>query len=489
MSKTIEEILSDLENEEFALPTAKLSEDLMEASKTLGSSEARYLVDAFYIIQDNRKRAANQIKSMGNEEPHTLLDFLLSSQVKTEAQIKTMLDIYTSNNKVGIWARSNMGIGPVTTAGLLAHIDFKKAIYAGHIHSFAGLNDNNREWMGKTKASDAVDEICGKRPKEITDVMIDRLSKELQWSKEYIMKNGIEVSKVITIPRLRKCLSDFFGSDRCDKIIDDICGIDPKKITKIMIDRIIVRINVTNDYVMKNSVDDDGKIQIPQLKKCLSEFFKTEKIDEVIDSLSIKHGKEITKGIINKITKQLNCTEDFIKENAEEETKGKMTVSQLKKCLAKKPYNQSLKDLCWKISALGFKMNKNKPNCFYGRAYALRKEYEQEKSDRGLCSEEAKAGAERVGKTTDAYKFYIEGKIPPAQIDARALRWTIKLFLSHLWYVGRRLELGKEPPLPYVIAHKGHGNMIPAPNLHVIFDDAPVMEIDDIIAKIKFTIE
>ena len=38
-----------------------------------------------------------------------------------------------------------------------------------------------------------------------------------------------------------------------------------------------------------------------------------------------------------------------------------------------------------------------------------------------------------IGKDTVAYKSYSQGKLPKAHITARAMRWTEKIFLSHLF--------------------------------------------------------
>ena len=50
----------------------RLSRDLARAGSELTEQEARFLVDGYYIIQDGRKRANNQLSSM-KTEPHELL--------------------------------------------------------------------------------------------------------------------------------------------------------------------------------------------------------------------------------------------------------------------------------------------------------------------------------------------------------------------------------------------------------------------------------
>src|SRR5581483_306407 len=125
-------------------PIFRLSRDLKLAAKTMSDREARYLVDAYYMWQEVRKRAGNQILSMKRtpehpEEPHSVIVWEHDQSETMEAQIKRALEVYTETNIVGRWARSNTGIGPVIAAGLMAHIDIKRCPTAGHIWSFAGL--------------------------------------------------------------------------------------------------------------------------------------------------------------------------------------------------------------------------------------------------------------------------------------------------------------------------------------------------------------
>ncbi len=70
----------------------------------------------------------------------------------------------------------------------------------------------------------------------------------------------------------------------------------------------------------------------------------------------------------------------------------------------------------------------------------------------------------KIGKTTEAYKSLIEGKLPPGQIDARSRRYAVKLFLSHLQLVWYEKHYGEKPPLPYPIAILGHAHMINSPH-------------------------
>jgi len=137
-------------------PLQRLTRDLANASKTLSPHEARFLVDAYYIMQKNRIAAAHQIRTLNEgEEPHSVLDWLAAQSEMLESQVKRALDKWTGGNVVGIWAKSICGIGPVIAAGLLAHIDITRCETAGHIWSFAGLNPDMQWEKGQKRPFNA----------------------------------------------------------------------------------------------------------------------------------------------------------------------------------------------------------------------------------------------------------------------------------------------------------------------------------------------
>ena len=128
----------------------------------------------------------------------------------------------------------------------------------------------------------------------------------------------------------------------------------------------------------------------------------------------------------------------------------------------KRPWNASLKTLCWKIGESFVKVS-GKEKSLYGRLWKERKEQEEARNAEGKFKEQADAGAKRVGKTTEAYGHYIKGVLPPGHIHARAKRWAVKIFLSHYWERGMQLA-GKEGyPKPYVFDILGHKGYIPVP--------------------------
>jgi hypothetical protein len=141
-----------------------------------------------------------------------------------------------------------------------------------------------------------------------------------------------------------------------------------------------------------------------------------------------------------------------------------------------RPFNAKLKTLCWKIGESFVKVS-NKEGDFYGKIYKEWKESYLQRNEAGEYAEQAKAilEAKNFNKTTDAYKAYIEGKLPPAHIQARAKRKAVQLFLSHWFEVAYFYEHGTFcPALPYII-EQGHSGYIPIPNCP--FDDKKAFDV------------
>jgi hypothetical protein len=167
----------------------------------------------------------------------------------------------------------------------------------------------------------------------------------------------------------------------------------------------------------------------------------------------------------------------------------KLTKESLSRAAARRPWNATLKTLCWKIGQSFMKVSARE-NDVYGGLYLKRKAQEIEANERGDFAGQAKAKLDtKIGKSTLAYLWYagcltpelaaglrempsdkreaatkkVAGKpdsglamLPPGHIDARARRWAVKLFLAHYHHMAYRIEYGCEPPKPYVIEHLGH---------------------------------
>lgn len=261
----------------------KLTKDLKAAARLLGVDEARGLVDYYYQIQKFRCSSDAQVRSSGDGEPNSVLDWLANNTRSLENNIKRALGEFAAEYTVGKWCQSICGIGPVISAGLLANFDIRKAKTVGHFWRFAGLDPTSK------------------------------------WEK--------------------------------------------------------------------------GK---------------------------------------------------------------------------KRPWNTELKTLCvFKLGECFVKVQANDKD-FYGRVFKERKNLELDRDLDGYNKQAAatKLKEVKIGKKTEAYKFYSTGHLPPAHLHARARRYAVKLFLSHLHHVMHLDYYGKVPPVPFSFEHcdGDHRHFIEPPN-------------------------
>ena len=130
-------------------PLIPLTRDLRRAAESLTIPEARYLVDYYYTIQDDRTRADRQMLAMAktspDAEPHELINWVSENTLRLEHNIRGALDTFSSAMIPGRWAKSIVGVGPVIAAGLLAHVDVAREPTCGSLWRFAGL-DPTQVW-------------------------------------------------------------------------------------------------------------------------------------------------------------------------------------------------------------------------------------------------------------------------------------------------------------------------------------------------------
>ena len=144
-SATALEYVSDIDNVESNAIT-KLTKDLKASTVTLSQDEARYLVDYYYTLQNDRIRAKGRVRAFSEQsEPHEVITWLSDNTAFLEKQVQRALTAYAESNPVGRWSMSITGIAGVISAGLLAHIDIEKAATPGHIERFGGI-DPTIEW-------------------------------------------------------------------------------------------------------------------------------------------------------------------------------------------------------------------------------------------------------------------------------------------------------------------------------------------------------
>lgn len=176
------------------IPIKKLTKYLKESSASITKNDIRFIIQAYYQIQEYRIGLAGQIRSInkstdggGDDAPqHELLDWLFSNMYQLEDEIKKAVDIYTDNQPVGAWLKQIMGIGPILAGGLLSSFDVTKASSVSHYYSYAGLNDNNVPWLGKAESEKIVKQIV--TSKSITDEELFKLAKATNRKFECLVK-------------------------------------------------------------------------------------------------------------------------------------------------------------------------------------------------------------------------------------------------------------------------------------------------------------
>jgi len=357
------DLAESLEMRDYLEPIMRLTRDIKSAAFTLGDDEARFLVDFYYIIQEDRKRSYAQVRALeANEEPNTIINWFAQQSDRMENEIKEVLNVYTTNHPMGSYMRSIYGIGPVLSAGLLAHIDISKASTVGKIWQYAGI-----------------------------------------------------AGPVANVDTMRFQYRVTFEGE-----------VDQNNPPKLMLEK-----QQEATFLYPDGEDENGNsILLYQII-----LAGDEKPPKVVAPNNITY--TVAKRVLSGQTPWL---------------KGQ-----------KRPFNANLKVLLWKVGQSFMKFS-NKPQCYYGKVYRDRKIYEIERNEAGELKDQAAAKLLVLkDKTTDVYKCYESGKLPPGHIDARARRYAVKLFLAHMWETWYKLHFKKDPPLPYPIAILGHADYIPPP--------------------------
>lgn len=107
---------------EMVEPIKKLTQDLKRLALKMPLFEARQLVQTYYALQEERKRAGlRRQKAEDRGQPVLLVQHFEEQFWILERQVQKALDIYSSNDPLGQWLRSHPGIGPVLSAGLLTY--------------------------------------------------------------------------------------------------------------------------------------------------------------------------------------------------------------------------------------------------------------------------------------------------------------------------------------------------------------------------------
>lgn len=403
-------------------PLQRLTRDLKAAASTLSESEARYLVDYYYVMQDDRKRAHNQVRAMENSEPavepHEIVDWVAHQTQRLEDEIKKALGSYASSKLLGRWAQEIVGIGPVIAAGLLAHIDITKAPAAGHIWRFAGL-DPTVKWLGKDGAASLVADVRGIAAE--WDGIRSPIGEDEEAGDPYALSpEDIEqYYEIVTSPTGR--------GDLNTRQITAIASLCNRRFTNIL----------------RLARNDEGRITPVSMTRALAKRPYNAKLKV----LCWKIGESFVK-VCNNPNDTYGRVYVERKDYEWDQNISGALIDQAKGKLAQFKIDRSTDAYKWYSGQVT-------PS---GAGVFL-----EQLAIYNVLSTEAK-------RKTAAPKpvFHDDGNgqpmLPPGHIQSRAKRYAVKLFLSHYQHVAYEIEFGEPPANPYILNHPGHMHFIAPPN-------------------------
>jgi hypothetical protein len=136
----------------------------------------------------------------------------------------------------------------------------------------------------------------------------------------------------------------------------------------------------------------------------------------------------------------------------------------------KRPWNASLKTLCWKMGDCFMKFSNaldanGNPACFYGQLYRKKKLELVDLNESGKLFKTAEDTlSKKKFKDPKTLSTYNSGKCSDGHVDGMARRWAVKLFLSNLhelWCAAEGIPVAK----PYSMAILGHTHYICQPEI------------------------
>jgi hypothetical protein len=215
-------------------PVERLKRDLKKASATLSVQEARFLVDCYYAWQEDRKRSSNQVRALAEgDEPHDVVKWLAEQSNTLEGEVKKVLGIFADNHVVGPWLNEVHGIGPVISAGLIAHIDIVKAPTAGHIWRYAGLDPTQKWEKGKKRPWNAsLKVLCWKAGQSF---MKFSNSEDCYYGKIYRERKAYEIARNDSMQN-QQIAADILANRKFDRTTDAFKHLSGGKLPPAQID-------------------------------------------------------------------------------------------------------------------------------------------------------------------------------------------------------------------------------------------------------------
>lgn len=426
----------------------KLSKDLKNSAKLIGVREARYLVDTYYQIQKFRIGMKNQTRKMEEiDEPCNLLNWTGDTMADLERTIKSALNIFTKEWTVGQWLQSITGIGPVISAGIMAHFDIRNCPHAGHFIQYAGLNPKCK-WPSREEARKAVSEAMALVESQVWSPVAlyekyatnprPSTSADFEAGSQLMVTHGARVVAAV-LPTLARCHNR-------DKLSLNIADFASKFATAVAFFNELLK-----SYNIEHVVSENAPVNFEAVRY-LAEWYG-------------RHPMRLYKATLDK--------------------NGKVTAATIATALCKRPWNTELKTLLVFKAGESFVKVQNNEADFYGKVFAEKKRLEKELNEAGKLKDEAERalGNKNWDKTTQAYAAYSKGLLPDAHVHARARRYAAKLFVSHIHYVMFCDYNGQPPADPWIIEYGeanglgNHRHFIAPPNWPGEYTGRPLREL------------
>lgn len=447
---------------------AEMNKEIRKATVTLPDNQVRIMVDNYYQTQKYRISIENQLRALqqgfdSNDENPSILEWAVENYRVMESQMMKALADYSDSNPVTRWCKSIKGIGPVISSSLYAYFDVEGINYAGHFWSYAGLNDNNNPWLGTEKATAIVNELF-----KIRNIKNKAFKKVLAKYEDKMHELGYNFK--FDEDKIKEEIRHIFSNDELLDIyaeVSDLSFTDLKSFKQINDtwsptdeEEAEYEAMTIEEKVLAGHVSDPT-LNVLNLNKPICD-------DDFVDYIfSITDNNVVSSNILymlveklNNRRKYLNIVNQATEFKEDSKYKGLVTKKSLIAYLSKPPYNIKLKVLMWKIGE-SFRKVCNRGS-LYGELYKERKAEETAKNSRGEYWEQAALMLKRktFNKSTEAYKWYSQGMLPPKHIEERAKRYAVKIFISHLFECMYLYRYGKMPTMPYTISRMGHEDYI-----------------------------
>ena len=292
-------------------------------------------------------------------------------------------------------------------------------------------------------------------------------------------EEDVEIRKLI---KQEKIESSKLNKDQASALVSQYYSVQKSRISagnRLSAYERQMHISADSDFLQR--IRDDLKRLEKQMATCLGIFAES----SLLGRWTLSHwgiGPVLAAGLLAEIDFYRCCCKNFYgipqNEIPKHECKGLVGAGSLFRFAGldptavwekgkKRPYNASLKTLCWKIGESFKKCSENNlGKSLYARLYRERKAKEVILNEKGFFKDQAYARLEKFKNfriSEEQRQTWASGKLQLKGLDLRAMRHAVTIFLSHFHTVGRKI-LFNDDVVPWALQHGGHIHYIAPPN-------------------------